>query len=133
MFCLTKVGSGFSVSRCPPEMVERFVSQPRKFIPECLPGCIPSFVCCSRCLAVRPTGWDAMGTVFLPAGGDVAEGLGLPILALIAQEIFSSRNRKQIVLLASVKMKPVPFAGREGNASSFVGEDAGTHIKPAVC
>ena len=69
-----------------------------------------------------------MGTVSLPAGGDVVEVLGLPILALIAEKTFSSHSRKQIALPAGVKMKPVPFPGWEGNASRFVGEDAGTRI-----
>ena len=91
-------------------MVEQLVSQPRKFVPKCLLGRSPSFDCHSRCSAARPTGWDAMGTVSLPAGGDVVEVLGLPILALIAEKTFSSHSRKQIALPAGVKMKPVPFS-----------------------
>lgn len=72
-----------------------------------------------------------MGTMSLPAGGDVVEVLGLPILALTAEKTFSSCSRKQIALPTSAKMKPVPFAGWEGNTSRFVGEDAGTSIEPA--
>lgn len=131
MFCLTKVRVGFSVSRCPPETAEQLVPQPRKFVPLRLSARSPSFVCRSQCSDVGPAGWDVMGTTSLPDGDDVVEVLGLPILALIAEKTFTSCSRKQIALHAGAKTKLVAFAGQEENASRFVGEDAGTHIKPA--
>lgn len=62
---------------------------------------------------------------------DVVEVLSLPILVLNAEKTFSSCSRKQIALSGGVKMKPVPCAGWERNASRFVGEDVGTHIELA--
>lgn len=108
-------------------LVEQLVSQPLKFIPQRLPGCSPSFVCRSRCSAACPAGWDAVGTVSFPARVDVAETLELLIPVLIAEETFC------FVLWEEKKpaCPPVPFTGWEGNASRFVGDDAGVCIQPA--
>lgn len=89
----------------------------------------PSFVC----LAVYPTGWDAMGTTsFVPLGGDMAEVLSLPIQALIAEKAFFLLKQKaNCPVPAGANMKPELFAVWEGNAGRFVGEYAGTHIQLA--
>lgn len=89
----------------------------------------PSFVC----LAVHPTGWDAMRTMsFLPVGGDVAGVLSLSVQALITEKAFFLLKQKaNCPVPAGANMKLVLFAGWEGSASRFVGENAGMHIQPA--
>lgn len=131
MFCLTEAGDGFVVSRCPPEMVEQLVSQPRKFHPPAPAGAIP--LLCLPQLGLSPVSprLGCHGDRVLSRRGDAAEVLGLPNLALIAEKASSFRSSKQIALPAGARAKPVPFAGCEGNAGRFVGEDAGTHIELA--
>lgn len=122
---------GYLFSWCPLEIMERFLHPGnlslRALEATCGRGwvCPLPFVCCSwRSAAVHPPGWDATRVC---SQGRRSGGAQLMPPGINCRRDFCSLSRKWIALPTSVekkKRKPMPFPGREGNASRFLGEDA---------